>query len=540
MAQPLQVLLVEDDPDYAAWVIELLRRHGGAEVRHTERLREALTALGEKPFDVTLLDLTLPDGWGLELLTEVRESAPEMPVVVLTGHDDEHLALEAVQQGAQDYLTKNQIGNAAMLLPRALRYSVERQRLVAERRRAEQALLAAQADTAAQVVTRTAELSQAISQLAVEVAERKRAEGEARAANARLSGQVSQLEARERRLRLLAEMGEMLQSCMTEAEAHQVIARAAQGLFAGEGAPYASGLLAVATPAAGAGSAALEVAAAWGEFPALLERRPGAEVFAAEDCWALRRSRIHMLAGGEQGPLCAHARLEGARSLCAPLLARGGAVGVLHLAAAAGAPAPSADLAPLAATFAEHVSLSLANLRLREKLRRQAIRDPLTGLFNRRYLEETLEREVRRAERARQNLGLLMLDLDRFKDFNDRYGHVAGDALLAAIAGFLEAHTRGADIACRYGGEEFLLILPDTSPEILRQRAEEIRSAVGDIVVQHEGRSLGGATLSAGVASFPGDAGDAPTLLRAADTALYAAKLAGRNRVMAAKNANAA
>ena len=122
------------------------------------------------------------------------------------------------------------------------------------------------------------------------------------------------------------------------------------------------------------------------------------------------------------------------------------------------------------------MALSLSNLNLRETLQHQSIRDPLTGLFNRRYMDETLERERQRAARSDTSLGVIMLDIDHFKKFNDMFGHEAGDTVLEELGVLLKNHVRGSDIACRYGGEEFVLILPESPLEIVIERAELIRS----------------------------------------------------------------
>jgi diguanylate cyclase (GGDEF)-like protein len=186
----------------------------------------------------------------------------------------------------------------------------------------------------------------------------------------------------------------------------------------------------------------------------------------------------------------------------------------------------------LAVTAAGHIALALANLRLRETLRMQSIRDPLTGLFNRRYMEESLARELRRAARNQRKLGAIMLDLDHFKRFNDTFGHEAGDALLRELGGFLRTRTRREDIACRYGGEEFVVILPEASIEATRQRAERLREEFKHLNVQHRGRSLGAVTLSLGVAVFPEHASTVEDIMRSADRALYRAKAEGRDRVV--------
>jgi diguanylate cyclase (GGDEF)-like protein/PAS domain S-box-containing protein len=174
----------------------------------------------------------------------------------------------------------------------------------------------------------------------------------------------------------------------------------------------------------------------------------------------------------------------------------------------------------------EH-QLHQANMLLQE----QAIRDPLTGLHNRRYLDETLPRELQRAERQGQPVGIIMLDIDHFKRFNDTYGHDAGDTVLRAVGAFLQQHTRGADIACRYGGEEFTLVLPGASLADARQRAEELRTRVQTLVVQHGGQALEKVTASLGVAIFRTHGTTADALVSTADQALYQAKRNGRNRV---------
>jgi two-component system, cell cycle response regulator len=167
----------------------------------------------------------------------------------------------------------------------------------------------------------------------------------------------------------------------------------------------------------------------------------------------------------------------------------------------------------------------------REALRTQAIRDSLTGLFNRRYMGEALERELRRAEHGGQPVGLVMLDVDHFKSLNDTLGHQAGDDLLTHIGSLLQARTRREDIACRYGGEEFLLILPGAPIEVARRRAEEMRQEMRETTVEHRGRPLGAISVSAGVACFPEHGKTSDELLRAADMALYRAKELGRDRV---------
>lgn len=226
--------------------------------------------------------------------------------------------------------------------------------------------------------------------------------------------------------------------------------------------------------------------------------------------------------------------------LCVPLAAQGETIGVLYAENLSDAPESSPQaglhraqvLERQATAVGERISLALANLRLREVLRGQSIRDPLTGLFNRRFMEESLERELRRADRGKQQLALLMLDIDHFKCFNDTFGHQAGDALLRALGNLLKETTRGQDVACRYGGEEFAFVLAGASLDAARKRAELLREEIKQLNVRHGGQLLGAVTLSIGIAVFPESGENPGQLLKAADEALYRAKEEGRDRVI--------
>lgn len=171
--------------------------------------------------------------------------------------------------------------------------------------------------------------------------------------------------------------------------------------------------------------------------------------------------------------------------------------------------------------------------RMEATLRAEAIRDPLTGLYNRRYMEESLRREIASAERRGGSLTVVMLDLDHFKQFNDSHGHAAGDLMLRAIGAYLRQHIRAGDIACRYGGEELTLIFPDTTLEDTRRRLETLRLQLHDLHVSYQDNELGPVTVSAGIAAMPVHGNTAEALLRVADDALYRAKAAGRDRVAA-------
>ena len=182
----------------------------------------------------------------------------------------------------------------------------------------------------------------------------------------------------------------------------------------------------------------------------------------------------------------------------------------------------------------ERIQAQEALLKSQALLREQSVRDHLTGLFNRRYMEETLERELLRATRKQLSLGIIMLDVDEFKHFNDTYGHAAGDAILRELGNLLLKHVRREDIPCRYGGDEFIIVLPDASQVVTSERAEHICKNAKQSHVQFEGQILEAVTLSLGVAVFPKDGSTSAAVLKAADDALYRAKHDGRGRVVVA------
>jgi diguanylate cyclase (GGDEF)-like protein len=219
------------------------------------------------------------------------------------------------------------------------------------------------------------------------------------------------------------------------------------------------------------------------------------------------------------------------------MVAQGEVLGILHLQSSS-RDAITEPKHQLAYTVVEQASMALSNLKLREALREQSIRDPLTGLYNRRYMEEVFRQQLSRVTRHLHPLGIIMIDIDHFKLFNDTHGHAAGDALLRELARFLQNHIRGEDVACRYGGEEFILIMPDTSLETARQRAEQLRQDVKGIHVRDADQSLEGITLSLGAAVYPQHGRNREDVMRAADAALYRAKQEGRDRVVVAEKAN--
>jgi diguanylate cyclase (GGDEF)-like protein len=188
----------------------------------------------------------------------------------------------------------------------------------------------------------------------------------------------------------------------------------------------------------------------------------------------------------------------------------------------------------LAISAASQIALSLASLQLRETLREQSIRDPLTRLFNRRFLEESFERELQIASRKKQSIAVLFLDLDHFKRFNDTFGHDAGDLVLQSLADLFRNFFRATDICCRYGGEEFAIILPESSSQDAAARAEALCSEVNGLRLQYKNQPLGTLTLSVGVAAFPEHGSTCLGLLKIADKCLYESKTHGRDRVTVA------
>lgn len=211
----------------------------------------------------------------------------------------------------------------------------------------------------------------------------------------------------------------------------------------------------------------------------------------------------------------------------------GDLIGLLHIEWPSGL-SDEDGILELSQNVTEVFALSLSNIKLRETLRSQSIRDPLTGVFNRRYMEETLDREIPRSRRKNSPLGLILMDIDHFKKFNDTFGHDAGDHVLRNLTSVFQSKVRGEDIVCRFGGEEFIIILPDANIIVTRERAEGIRQAISSLDLVYEGKPLGKVTISIGVAIFPDHGESGTDIILRADKALYQAKTEGRNRVVAA------
>ena len=343
-----------------------------------------------------------------------------------------------------------------------------------------------------------------------DVIERRNATVRLQDFNATLADAVAEAQRRGDEITRLARLSHFLQSCRSPEEACLVIEKTARTLFEAAGALYL------------ANGDRFEQAAAWDEGRAL------EPAFPREACWGIRQGSIHETDHRSVAPGCTH--LAGTPdATCVPLVADGVSFGLLVIAAPRHVLEPVAARATLVAA-AEQISAGLANLRLREALKIQSLRDPLTGLYNRRFLHDALSRECHDARRHPDRpVSLMLLDLDFFKRVNDTSGHAAGDALLQALADLLGRTFRGSDIACRFGGEEFAIVLAETPLSVALRRAEALRLAIHGLHAQHGSTVLEGLTASIGVTAGSGDALTPEQLLEEADIALYEAKARGRD-----------
>ena len=350
-------------------------------------------------------------------------------------------------------------------------------------------------------------------------AERREHARELQESNARLTSSLQASEIRAKEIVLLTELSSVLQSCQAPNEIFAAVQNYAGFLF-----PEEAGALYLMNETRDAVTRGPH----WGELTS------AATSFPLEDCWALRRGTTFPISPASQGLVCSHAacrEMHGSLYVCQPLVAQNHLMGLLYREAYGPAFAEGAD--QLATMLAEQVSLALANLDLREQLRSQAIRDQLTGLYNRRFLEDALTRETGRAARSGEPVAVAILDVDHFKRINDTYGHEAGDAVLRELGQALLKTIRKTDIVGRFGGEEFLMLLPGASVEVAQARALAVLEAVRAMeVVIPNGAPLNHITASIGVAAMPLHVARGDMLVAAADTALYQAKGQGRNRVV--------
>lgn len=359
-----------------------------------------------------------------------------------------------------------------------------------------------------------------------DISEQSRAAEEVKRNAESLNQLVGELQLRTNQMTQLNEMSGLLQSCATTEEAYAVVGQFGRKLF-----PIATaGALFVFQPS----RSTLEAAAHWGSVFV------SESLFPPTACWGLRRGQANWSEHPGDNVICPHlGNAVPASYLCVPMVAQGDAVGILHLQYDRSESTRGSEVFEtlqesqkrLALSVAAQIALSLASLRMRETLRDQSIRDPLTGLFNRRFLEESLSRELEAARRRDRSLSVALIDLDHFKNVNDNFGHDAGDEVLRSMADLFRTHFRSSDIVCRYGGEEFAVVLPESAANEAAARSNELRHRVKKLMVRHKDRLIDSVTLSIGIAAFPDSGATAEELLRAADTYLYESKRKGRDLV---------
>lgn len=361
-----------------------------------------------------------------------------------------------------------------------------------------------------------------------DISEKKKSEDKINKANEQLSIMVRQLEAQQFRNKQMTEMREFLQACSSTSEIGPIVEQSMKKLF-----PDSDGALFLLSPS----RTDLESIARWGKYPDSMEEN----IISLDECWGLRRGGLYISNEAEGRILCAHIKKHICSTYaCLPLMAKGEVLGLLHLRYGTGQENTKfiEELKDGSSALIELLALAISNIKLREKLSLQSIKDPLTGLFNRRYLEETFLREATRARRKKAEIGVIMVDIDHFKKFNDVFGHAAGDLVLSELAKFFSSGLRGCDIVCRYGGEEFALVLPDANIENTFTRAQQLVEKAREIRVHFSGQALGQITLSMGVSAYPVHGEKLEEILKAADIALYRAKQTGRDRVVMADTAH--
>ena len=343
--------------------------------------------------------------------------------------------------------------------------------------------------------------------------------------NLELSQRIDELAVVNRHSEQLGRLSNFLQACQDELEVGTVVEKFGPELLGDQtGGLYLLGA-----------DRELTLTSAWGELSV------PAEALAVQDCWALRLGEPHAFHIDGNAPRCPHLDPSVQHSQCVPMITQEGVAGLL---VAQENPSDTADgdfddwrrehHREVMREIADRCSSSLVNLGLRRRLREDAIRDPLTRLYNRRHLQGVLRGELRRARRTQTELAVIMLDIDEFKPINDNHGHDVGDLVLQAVASVLAGGVREEDLVCRWGGEEFVLVLPTAGPADAARRAETLRQSLGAHAISSPGAGALRVTGSFGVACFPKHGEDMECLIAAADRALYAAKHAGRDQVVVA------
>jgi diguanylate cyclase (GGDEF)-like protein len=543
-----QIMIIDDSTDTLQMLTDILDYHG-YRVSPFSSGETALKSMVLGIPDLILLDVAMPIMNGYEICSRLKsdETTSKIPVMFISGRDDTTDKIKAFDAGGVDYITKPfQLTEIIARIETHLslcrlqkqleEQNINLQQEIAERKKVEEELLEHKTHLERLVIKRTAELRNSNKELQSEITERKNLENALEDANFKLHSLVYEYGLRHQRMSLFNQMLEQLEACLMIEEAYPIIKHFAQKLFhAATGAIYILD----------GNENIFKSAMAWGKALS------GGKTFPAGDCFSLSEDseeKIHISIASQPESCCRHlTHFEGKNSLCIPLLDQGKTFGILHLQQRHSKSTNTRplfedtpegidiDTKQLAVAMADFVALALVNIQLRENLKKQATRDSLTGLFNRRYMEETIKREISRANRYGTPLGIIMLDLDHFKRFNNTFGHEAGDLVLQELGKYLKDNIRKEDIACRYGGEEFTLILPGASLEVTKKRAEMLQQDIQNLHVNYNSKILNNITLSQGVAIYPEHGQTGEAVLQAADYALYRAKRAGRKRVKLAR-----
>ena len=360
-----------------------------------------------------------------------------------------------------------------------------------------------------------------------DITERKQLEEEINASNEKLQEWLDESETTKHEMMLTSEMIRKIDSCVSLDEAGKNACSYIERLFHGD-----KGFIAIISEESGL----FEIIQSF-NYP------QGTSEFRLSECWATKLNRQYVYCRSEGGQLCAHMKDSPAPAYVeVPLVAQNKLLGLLCIQCTLDGGDNQRiswwleHRKELINRIAAQLSLAIANTQLRVMLRRQAIIDPLTGLYNRRYMHEVLENEMHRSSRTGQGIGFIMGDIDNFKKFNDSYGHDIGDQLLKSVANTMKSVIRTEDIVCRYGGEEFLVILPSANLQDTYQRALQINDMVKNIVLNNGSKKIGDVTISLGVSAYPEQGKTGDELITAADTAMYRAKREGRNRVCLASD----
>lgn len=485
------IVVVEDTRASLRLLVEILSEQD-YQVRPALNARDALTDIQSDPPDLILLDIMMPemDGFAACAALKADERTRDIPVIFISALQETFDKMKAFSVGGVDYITKP--FNIEEVLARVATH-------LSLRRMQQQ-------------------LQEQNNQLQQEITERSRAESELRRVNTHLARLVAELERYNRDQAILNRMSSFLQRSESRDEAIQVSLPFLRELFMDQ-----AGALYLYNP----DSASYECVSTWGEGV------PGKPALILEAGQVSARMRFHLIETIPHIPTgnCLDAS-DTLPAVSVQLMDRGEVLGVLQMQNGPGHSEKDYNhWTWLATMVADLLALALSNLQLRERLHDQAIRDPLTGLFNRRFLEEALSRELSHAIRHQRSMGIMMLDIDHFKRVNDTYGHDGGDAVLRTLGEFLRGQIRNSDFACRFGGEELVLIFPDATLEATLQRAEAFRTSIQELQIEHRGQMLDAITVSIGVSSFPEHGTSLEVIIAAADAALYQAKASGRNRV---------